>query len=46
MNKTNPFPYEAPAVEVIETRFEGVICDSYNTVSRNSYDSTNDNPFE
>ncbi len=46
MERNDKSFYEAPSVQVIETRFEGMICQSQNTMdSRDSYYTTDTNPF-
>jgi hypothetical protein len=46
MGKNDKSFYEAPSFQVFEIRTEGMICQSQNTMNdRNSYDTTDDNPF-
>lgn len=47
MEKKDTCLYEVPEIQVYETRCEGIICDSNNTLQgRDGYDTTEENPFE
>ena len=46
METKNRARYEAPTTEVLEVKFEGIICQSGDGLrGRDSYTPTDDNPF-
>ncbi|MCR5018900.1 MAG: hypothetical protein K6A64_08895 [Bacteroidales bacterium] len=46
MERNDKSFYEAPSVQVIETRIENIICQSQNTMqNRTNYITDDDNPF-